>query len=83
MCNSLPHTTQYPVTTLGRSQLRSLPLAKLRRYISAYNIPVKNPVDKNDLVDAALAARVSLLSCHFRIGPDILTGSSRLSLTRK
>ncbi|KAH0826643.1 hypothetical protein J3R83DRAFT_5028 [Lanmaoa asiatica] len=48
---------QYPVTALGRAQLRLLPLAKLRRYINAYNIPIKNPIDKNDLVDAAVAAR--------------------------
>ncbi|KAF8552101.1 hypothetical protein OG21DRAFT_1486492 [Imleria badia] len=45
------------VTALGRMQLRSLQLAKLRRYIDAYNIPIKNPIDKNDLVDAAIAAR--------------------------
>ncbi|KAI9569944.1 hypothetical protein HD554DRAFT_2019561 [Boletus coccyginus] len=45
------------ITALGRAQLRSLPLAKLRRYIESYNILVKNPVDKNDLVDAAIAAR--------------------------
>ena len=48
----------YPVTALGRAQLRSLPLGRLRRYIDAYNIQIKNPIDKNDLVDAAMAVRV-------------------------
>jgi len=57
------------VTTLSRSQLRSLPLAKLRRYISAYNIPVKNPIDKNDLVDAAMAAR-TLQGCLSPVNED-------------
>ncbi|KIJ61546.1 hypothetical protein HYDPIDRAFT_42521, partial [Hydnomerulius pinastri MD-312] len=45
------------VTALGKTQLKGLPLAKLRRYVDAYNIQVKGPIDKNDLVDAVLAAR--------------------------
>ncbi|KAF8137523.1 hypothetical protein EV363DRAFT_1318218 [Boletus edulis] len=45
------------ITALSRAQLRSLPLAKLRRYIDAYNISVRNPVDKNDLVDVIVATR--------------------------
>ena len=55
---------KYPATALGRAQLRTLPLSKLRRYIDAYNIPAKNPIDKNDLVDAAIAARVSRGTSH-------------------
>ncbi|KAG6377421.1 hypothetical protein JVT61DRAFT_15223 [Boletus reticuloceps] len=51
-----PHERQ-PVTALSRAQLRSLPLAKLKRYIDAYNISVRNPVDKNDLVDVIVATR--------------------------
>ena len=46
------------VTALGRSQLRSLPIAKLRWYVDAYNIPVKGAIDKNDIVDLVVAARV-------------------------
>ena len=53
-----PGLLSCPVTALGRAQLRSLPLGRLRRYIDAYNIQIKNPIDKNDLVDAAMAVRV-------------------------
>ncbi|KAI5996158.1 hypothetical protein EDD15DRAFT_2250750 [Pisolithus albus] len=45
------------VTSLGRNQLRSLPLSKLRRYVDAYNIPTKGAVDKLDIVDALIATR--------------------------
>lgn len=45
------------VTALGRSQLRSLPIAKLRWYVDAYNIPVKGAIDKNDIVDLVVATR--------------------------
>lgn len=74
------------VTALRRAQLRLLPLAKLRRYINAYNIPIKNPIDKNDLVDAAVAARVGHPISHFveSHSPfllDALTDPSRLSFT--
>ena len=79
--------TQYSVTSLGRPQLRSLPIAKLRRYIAAYNISVKNPVDKNDLIDAAVAARVCFSMCPFPgvIHPfiPIFADLPRLSLPRQ
>lgn len=45
------------VTSLGKNQLRTLPLSKLRRYVDAYNIPIKGAVDKNDIVDALIATR--------------------------
>lgn len=75
------------VTSLGRAQLRLLPLAKLRRYINAYNIPIKIPIDKNDLVDAAVAARVGCRISRFVESHtpflDAFTDLSRLSVTRK
>ncbi|KAH7886962.1 hypothetical protein F5I97DRAFT_1082937 [Phlebopus sp. FC_14] len=51
-CTDLLH-----ITALSKSQLRALPLTKLRRYLDAYNIQIKDPVDKNDFVDAVFAAR--------------------------
>ncbi|KAF8843825.1 hypothetical protein BDN67DRAFT_988161 [Paxillus ammoniavirescens] len=45
------------VTALGRNQLKMLPLAKLRRYIDAYDIQVKDPIDKSDFIDAISAVR--------------------------
>ncbi|KAF7361249.1 RING-finger domain-containing protein [Mycena sanguinolenta] len=51
------------MTASGRGQLRSLvwtrslPLAKLKKYISAYNIRADRAVEKDDLIDAILAAK--------------------------
>lgn len=45
------------VTSLGRNQLNRLPLSKLRRYVDAYNIPLKGAVDKLDIIDALIATR--------------------------
>lgn len=49
-----------PVTASGRSHLKSLPLAKLKKYINTYNIRIERAVEKEDLIDAILAVRVSL-----------------------
>jgi len=54
----LIHVVWHAVTALGKSQLRSLPAAKLRRYVDAYNIQIKGTIDKNDIVDLVVAARV-------------------------
>ncbi|KAG1745318.1 hypothetical protein EDB19DRAFT_1874329 [Suillus lakei] len=45
------------ITASSKYQLKCLPLSKLRRYVDAYNISVKGPIDKNDLVDAIIAAK--------------------------
>lgn len=45
------------ITASSRNQLKSLPLSTLRRYVNAYDISVKGPIDKNDLVDAIIAAK--------------------------
>ncbi|KAL4072505.1 hypothetical protein V8B97DRAFT_1959766 [Scleroderma yunnanense] len=47
------------VTALGKNQLRSLSLAKLRRYVDAYNLSIKGAIDKNDIVDVMVAARTA------------------------
>ncbi|KAG1823485.1 uncharacterized protein BJ212DRAFT_683996 [Suillus subaureus] len=45
------------LNTSSRTQLKSLPLSTLRRYVNAYDISVKGPIDKNDLVDAIIVAK--------------------------
>jgi hypothetical protein len=47
------------VTAAGRTQLKSMPMSKLRNYINAYNISTERVVEKDDLIDALLKARVS------------------------
>lgn len=44
---------------MGRGLLKTLPLAKLKRYVAAYNIKIDRAVEKEDLIDAMVAARVS------------------------
>ncbi|KAJ6595780.1 hypothetical protein DFH09DRAFT_1135617 [Mycena vulgaris] len=45
------------ITAGGRGHLKSLPLAKLKKYINAYNIKADRAVEKDDLIDAILAAK--------------------------
>ncbi|KAJ7226255.1 hypothetical protein B0H12DRAFT_1149277 [Mycena haematopus] len=45
------------MTASGRGQLRSLPLTKLKKYINAYSIKADRAVEKDDLIDAILAAK--------------------------
>lgn len=47
------------VTASGRNSLRSLPLAKLKRYVTSYNIKINRAVEKDDIIDSIVAARVS------------------------
>jgi hypothetical protein len=49
------------VTAAGRNQLKAMTLAKLKRYINAYNIRIDRAVEKDDLIDAIIMARVSSL----------------------
>ena len=49
------------VTAGGKGYLRSQPIAKLKRYVQAYNIPLgADVIEKDDVVDAIIAARVSV-----------------------
>ncbi|KAF5314682.1 hypothetical protein D9611_007043 [Ephemerocybe angulata] len=44
-------------TAAGRGQLKSLPIAKLRKYAGAYNINISRAVEKDDIVEALMSAR--------------------------
>ncbi|KAF4564655.1 hypothetical protein EYR40_010822 [Pleurotus pulmonarius] len=45
------------ITAAGRGQLRSMPLGKLRKYVTAYNIRVGRVVEKDDLIDKIMSVR--------------------------
>ncbi|PPQ82978.1 hypothetical protein CVT26_005541, partial [Gymnopilus dilepis] len=45
------------ITAAGRQQLKQMSLAKLKKYIQAYNIKAGRVVEKDDLIDAILSAR--------------------------
>ncbi|KAJ7033721.1 hypothetical protein C8F04DRAFT_614622 [Mycena alexandri] len=45
------------ITAGGRGYLKSLSLSKLKKYITAYNIKADRAVEKDDLIDAILAAK--------------------------
>jgi hypothetical protein len=52
------HSEHPTVTASGRAQLKNMPLAKLRKYLDAYNIKSERVIEKADLVDLIIAARV-------------------------
>ncbi|KAJ3926283.1 MAG: hypothetical protein NXY57DRAFT_746724 [Lentinula lateritia] len=45
------------ITASGKGALKNLPLAKLRKYAGAYNIRIDHAVEKDDVIEALLAAR--------------------------
>ncbi|KAJ3709727.1 hypothetical protein C8R42DRAFT_636774 [Lentinula raphanica] len=45
------------ITASGKGALKNLPLSKLRKYAGAYNIRIDHAVEKDDVIDALLAAR--------------------------
>ncbi|KAJ4487656.1 hypothetical protein J3R30DRAFT_3430189 [Lentinula aciculospora] len=45
------------ITAAGKGALKTLPLAKLRKYAGAYNIRIDHAVEKDDVIEALLAAR--------------------------
>lgn len=49
----------FTVTAAGRGQLKSLPLGKLKKYADAYNIQIDRAVEKDDIIDGIMGARVS------------------------
>ena len=49
------------VTAGGKSYLKSLPLAKLRKYANAYNISIDHAVEKDDVIEAIINAKVRVL----------------------
>ena len=50
---------KYTVTAAGKGQLRGFSLAKLRKYAKDYGIDVSNVLEKDDLIDRLISARVS------------------------
>ena len=48
------------VTAAGRNSLKALPLGKLKEYVASYGIRIDGAVEKDDIIDAIVAARVSL-----------------------
>jgi hypothetical protein len=48
------------VTAGGRSYLRSLSLTRLKKYVDAYNIKTDGVLEKDDLIEKIIAARVSI-----------------------
>lgn len=50
--------TWYVVTASPRSHLKSLPLSKLKKYLDAYSIKTDGAVEKDDVIDRIIAARV-------------------------
>ncbi|KAG8886308.1 hypothetical protein FRB98_001328 [Tulasnella sp. 332] len=47
------------VTASSRNQLRAVPMAKLRAYLKAFSIQAQGALEKDDIVQAILDARVS------------------------
>lgn len=47
------------VTAAGRNSLKELSLGKLKRYVNAYSIDIDRAVEKDDIIDSIVAARVS------------------------
>jgi Rho termination factor, N-terminal domain len=49
------------VTASGKAQLKSMPLGKLKKYANAYNIRTSHAVEKDDVIEALLSARVGTI----------------------
>ncbi|KAK7467315.1 hypothetical protein VKT23_004372 [Stygiomarasmius scandens] len=45
------------ITAAGKGQLKTFPLAKLKKYAAAYDIRIDHAVEKDDVVDVLVAAR--------------------------
>jgi len=49
------------ITAGGRGYLRNLSLARLKKYVDAYNIKADDVIEKDDLIERIMALRVSVL----------------------
>ncbi|KIM24251.1 hypothetical protein M408DRAFT_331884 [Serendipita vermifera MAFF 305830] len=45
------------ITACGKSQLRGMPVGRLRNYLEAYGIKPKSAIEKDDLIEAIIDAR--------------------------
>jgi len=59
------------ISAASRNQLRATPIAKLRAYLKAFNIAAPGALEKEDIVQAVLGARVS--SCVDRRASPLIT----------
>ncbi|KAJ2914817.1 hypothetical protein MD484_g5616, partial [Candolleomyces efflorescens] len=50
------------ITAGGKNQLKSLPIGRLRKYANAYDIRIDRAVEKDDIIDAIVAARVRVFT---------------------
>lgn len=56
----------WSVTAGGRAYLRNISLARLKKYVDAYNIGADGVIEKDDLIQRIIAVRVSASSyCPF------------------
>lgn len=55
---SIPNLCEHIVTANSKDQLKKQTLSVLKEYASVYNIPVNGVVEKDDLIDRLIAARV-------------------------
>lgn len=59
-----PDLCKHPVTAKSKDQLKKVALATLKEYASAYQISVNNVVEKDELIDRLVSARVSKAESH-------------------
>lgn len=52
------------VTAAGGNQLKASPLSKLKSYADSYNINISRAVEKGDIVEAIIRARVRAWTSH-------------------
>nr|XP_018264077.1 uncharacterized protein I303_03955 [Kwoniella dejecticola CBS 10117]OBR86235.1 hypothetical protein I303_03955 [Kwoniella dejecticola CBS 10117] len=59
----LPCLSMLQVTAANLTQLRALPIKRLKEYLAAYNIPCVGPKEKEDFVQAVIRARNPSTGC--------------------
>ena len=59
------------VTAAGRNSLKALPLGRLKKYVAAYGIRIDRAVEKDDIIDAIVAAKVGFTFCYELTKEDV------------
>ena len=72
-----------PVTAGGRTYLKTLTLAKLKKYVNVYNIKIDRAVEKDDLIDGILSIRVRWMGATIGSFPLTVSTAKRLPATRE
>lgn len=68
-CLELKEPRAPSVTAAGKTYLKTLPLSRLKKYANAYNIKVNGILEKDELLDAIMSARVCydhVISWYFK-----------------